>query len=180
MYSPLQESTELDAALSWTAVLVACAWVGMSGCNGGSDSLPVLKVYEVKGKVLLADGKPLSSGSVYLVPKGDLSVTPMPRSHRMERFPWLPADREKGRLPANTRSVSRPRMPGRAKSPRNPCPVQVHRRGQLRTRRHRAPRGKPVGSHRSQMTSRRIGPIESERAGCPGARSITCGCASAR
>ncbi len=60
----------------WIGVLVVCGWAGMAGCNGTTDSLPVLKVYEVKGKVLKADGRPLSSGSVYLVPKGDLTVTP--------------------------------------------------------------------------------------------------------
>ncbi len=46
------------------------------GC-GGSDSLPHYSVYEVKGKVLLASGKPLPSGFVYLVSKaGDLPITP--------------------------------------------------------------------------------------------------------
>ena len=33
-------------------------------------------MYEVKGKVLLADGKPLGGGWIYFVPKGDLPVTP--------------------------------------------------------------------------------------------------------
>jgi hypothetical protein len=33
-------------------------------------------VYEVKGKVLLADGQPLTGGWISFVPKGDLSVTP--------------------------------------------------------------------------------------------------------
>ncbi|MGP0064495.1 MAG: hypothetical protein ACLQGP_12970 [Isosphaeraceae bacterium] len=54
-------------------VLVLCALV--AGC-GHSDKLPALQVYEVKGKVLLADGKPLSSGWISFVPKGDLPVTP--------------------------------------------------------------------------------------------------------
>jgi len=47
----------------------------LAGCSN-SGSLPSLQVYEVKGKVLLADGKPLSSGFVFFVPKGDLPVTP--------------------------------------------------------------------------------------------------------
>jgi hypothetical protein len=47
-----------------------------AGCTGQPDSLPVLKVYEVKGKVLLADGKPLDNGSVYFVPTGELTITP--------------------------------------------------------------------------------------------------------
>ncbi len=54
-------------------VLAVCA--GLTGC-GKSDSLPVLQVFDVKGKVLLADGKPLSSGQIYFVSKGDLPVTP--------------------------------------------------------------------------------------------------------
>jgi hypothetical protein len=55
--------------------LVVAVGLGLAGC-GHSDSLPSLQVYEVKGTVLLADGKPLSAGWVYFVPKGDLTVTP--------------------------------------------------------------------------------------------------------
>jgi hypothetical protein len=58
-------------------VLVA-VWAGVSGCSN-SQALPVLTVYEVKGKVLLADGKPLADGWIYFVPKGDLTVTPSGR-----------------------------------------------------------------------------------------------------
>jgi hypothetical protein len=54
-------------------LIVACVW--LAGCREAT-SLPVLKVYEVKGKVLLADGQPLRNGWVYFVPKGDLSLTP--------------------------------------------------------------------------------------------------------
>ena len=56
-------------------VLVVAACAGLAGC-GKSDSLPVVQVYDVQGKVLLANGKPLSSGQIYFVPKGDLPVTP--------------------------------------------------------------------------------------------------------
>jgi len=55
--------------------LVVAACAGLAGC-GKSDSLPVLQVYDVRGKVLLADGKPLSGGQIYFVPKGDLPLTP--------------------------------------------------------------------------------------------------------
>jgi hypothetical protein len=55
--------------------LVVVVWAGLTGCRH-SESLPVLDVYEVKGKVLLADGNPLSGGWIYFVPKGDLPVTP--------------------------------------------------------------------------------------------------------
>jgi hypothetical protein len=57
------------------AGLVVVLLAGMGGCYH-SDSLPSVSVYEVKGKVLLADGSPLSEGWVYFVPKGDLSLTP--------------------------------------------------------------------------------------------------------
>jgi hypothetical protein len=40
-----------------------------------------LSVYEVKGKVVLADGQPLSSGWITFVPKGDLPVTPSSEIH---------------------------------------------------------------------------------------------------
>ena len=42
------------------------------GCGGKSDAPSAVTVYEVKGSVLLADGKPLSGGHVYLVPKEGL------------------------------------------------------------------------------------------------------------
>src|ERR1700751_3754817 len=57
---------------------VVAALAGLTGCSN-SQALPVLTVYEVKGKVLLADGKPLADGSIYFVPKGDLTVTPSGR-----------------------------------------------------------------------------------------------------
>ena len=59
----------------WLSTVVLTASAGLSGC-GQSDSLPKLRVYEVKGKVLLPDGKPLSSGLISFVPKGDLPITP--------------------------------------------------------------------------------------------------------
>jgi hypothetical protein len=62
----------------WSSLLVA-VWAGsMTGCSS-SQALPVLTVYEVKGKVLLADGKPLADGWIYFVAKGDLTVTPSGR-----------------------------------------------------------------------------------------------------
>ena len=60
----------------WLAGLAVAAGLGVTGC-GHSDGLPSLQVYEVKGKVLLSDGKPLTTGYVYFVPKnGDLPLTP--------------------------------------------------------------------------------------------------------
>jgi hypothetical protein len=40
---------------------------GVAGCGAASDAPPVVAVYEVKGKVLRADGKPLGGGRVYFV-----------------------------------------------------------------------------------------------------------------
>jgi hypothetical protein len=54
---------------------MAAALTTLVGC-GHSDSLPGYHVYEVKGKVVLADGKPLNGGWISFVPKGDLPVTP--------------------------------------------------------------------------------------------------------
>lgn len=59
----------------WGAILMAAVLTTLAGC-GRSDSLPVYQVYEVKGQVLLADGKPLNGGWIYFVPRGDLPVTP--------------------------------------------------------------------------------------------------------
>jgi hypothetical protein len=70
-------STGNRSWLGWARMtglsIAICA--GLAGCRG-SDSLPSLPVYEVKGKVLLSDGKPLGGGLISFVPKGDLAVTP--------------------------------------------------------------------------------------------------------
>ncbi len=60
------------------SALAVAVGVALAGCQN-SNSLPSLRVYEVKGKVLLASGKPLSSGWIYFVPKGDLPLTPSAR-----------------------------------------------------------------------------------------------------
>ncbi len=59
----------------WSGSVVAGLLAVLCGCQS-SDRLPSLTVYQVTGKVLLADGKPLTSGWIYFVPKSDLSVTP--------------------------------------------------------------------------------------------------------
>jgi hypothetical protein len=46
----------------------------VTGCGNDSGAPPVVTVYEVKGRVLLADGKPLSGGRVYFVPD-DRAIT---------------------------------------------------------------------------------------------------------
>jgi hypothetical protein len=57
------------------AALLTVALAALAGCHG-SDSLPNYQVYEVKGRVLLSDGKPLGSGWISFVSKADLPVTP--------------------------------------------------------------------------------------------------------
>ena len=101
-------------------VLVVCGWAGMAGCNGKTDSLPALKVYEVKGKVLKADGRPLSSGSVYFVPKGDLTVTPNAVIATDGTFSVVTGGSGAGAHPASTRSASRRRKLMRPRNPRDP------------------------------------------------------------
>jgi hypothetical protein len=61
-------------ARGFTSLVVAVA-AGLAGCSN-SGSLPHLQVYEVKGTVVLADGKPLTTGLVSFVPIGDLPITP--------------------------------------------------------------------------------------------------------
>jgi hypothetical protein len=59
----------------WPAALFTGALAALVGCNG-SGSLPNYQVYEVRGRVLLSDGKPLGGGWISFVSKADLPVTP--------------------------------------------------------------------------------------------------------
>jgi hypothetical protein len=52
---------------SWVVAAAAVFSAGVVGC-GTADTPPVVRVHEVKGKVLLRNGKPLPSGHVYFVP----------------------------------------------------------------------------------------------------------------
>lgn len=51
------------------AAMIAAVLTNLAGCGGGSGAPPVVTVHEVKGQVLLADGKPLGGGRIYFVPK---------------------------------------------------------------------------------------------------------------
>src|SRR5262249_52455439 len=68
-----QDRPNFFARLS--AVLVTTAVAALAGCSG-SDRLPNYQVYEVHGRVLLSDGKPLGGGWISFVSKADLPVTP--------------------------------------------------------------------------------------------------------
>jgi hypothetical protein len=72
------QGSRVDRRLSrtgWMRTAFLAAATGLFGCGNG-DSLPKLQVFEVKGQVLLADGKPLPSGWISFVPKGGLPITP--------------------------------------------------------------------------------------------------------
>ena len=51
------------------ACMILGAIVGITGCGDSSGAPPRVTVYEVKGQVLLSDGRPLSGGHVYFVSK---------------------------------------------------------------------------------------------------------------
>lgn len=53
------------------ASLTLTAPLALSGCGVPDPAPPVVKVYPVKGKVLLADGSPLKEGHVWFVPTKD-------------------------------------------------------------------------------------------------------------
>jgi hypothetical protein len=55
-------------ALSW-----ACAAV-LSGCGGNDNAAARSATYPVSGSIVLPDGKPMTSGTVYLVPKEKSTV----------------------------------------------------------------------------------------------------------
>lgn len=60
------------ASRRWVALAVS-GWLAVAGCGArpGSGTL-----YPVKGQVLLADGKPLSAGSVHFIPsRGGLTAS---------------------------------------------------------------------------------------------------------
>lgn len=50
-------------------VLYGILAVGCAGCGSTDGGVKPVTVYPVKGAVVLADGKPLSGGKVYFVPK---------------------------------------------------------------------------------------------------------------
>jgi hypothetical protein len=61
-----------------SARLVFCllASIAASGCGGDPNAPPIVKVYDVKGKVVLADGKPVTAARIFFVPKDGI-MTPV-------------------------------------------------------------------------------------------------------
>jgi len=55
-----------DSALRRVGWLLAAVAVGLAGCGGG-DPVQSMRLYPVKGKVLLEDGKPLTAGQIVFV-----------------------------------------------------------------------------------------------------------------
>ena len=138
---------------SWQVGLLGPPVAMLAGC-GHSDSLPATQVYEVKGKVLLADGKPLSGGWIYFVPKGDLPITPSGEIGSDGTFSLVtggsgegaPAGEYKVRIEAPQLQRAAPR------SRKKPViPGQVQRRGQLRPGRHGAGREQSTRADRAEV-----------------------------
>jgi hypothetical protein len=72
----------VNRLVSWSrsglvAMAAAVGLAALPGC-GDDNSVGSLTVYPVKGKVLLADGKPLSGGRVVLVPTGEAAAAISP------------------------------------------------------------------------------------------------------
>jgi hypothetical protein len=61
-----------------SARLVALLFASIvaTGCGGDPNAPPIVKVYDVKGKVVLADGKPLTDARIFFVPKDGI-MTPV-------------------------------------------------------------------------------------------------------
>ena len=78
--SPQSGRIEGFAGRRWMGGLVAATLAAATGC-GHSDSLPSYQVYEVKGQVLLANGKPLDTGRRLLRAQG----RPAPDPQRRDR-----------------------------------------------------------------------------------------------
>ena len=55
---------------TWSRRLILGFSMAIPACGGNSGAPPVVKVYGVKGSVLLADGRPLPGGRIYFVPEG--------------------------------------------------------------------------------------------------------------
>ena len=55
---------------SYVSILTVCGLVSLAGCSrGGAGVERSIRTYAVKGKVVFADGKPLTGGVVHFVPK---------------------------------------------------------------------------------------------------------------
>jgi len=104
--------------------LIVAGCVGLAGCRN-SESLPALRVYEVKGKVLLADGKPLSGGLVTFVPKGDLPVTPSGVIQSDGTFSLVTGGSGDGAPPGDYKvRVEAPQLQATGKSKKPPFPFK--------------------------------------------------------
>jgi hypothetical protein len=71
MTASRRPATALARNLSLSLTLALAAFVPAAGCGGGGDPTPIkveIQHQEVKGKVLLPNGKPLTRGRVVLTP----------------------------------------------------------------------------------------------------------------
>jgi hypothetical protein len=113
------------------AILLSSLIVGVAavigGCRNSADSLPALAVYEVKGRVLLADGKPLDGGWIYFVPKGDLPLTPSAEIGSDGTFSLTTGGSGAGAPPGDYKiRVETPQLPAPRKGQRPRVPSQYN------------------------------------------------------
>jgi hypothetical protein len=120
-----EPSPNRERQLTWPlGSLLVAGWLGLAGCQQ-ADSLPSLKVYEVDGKVLLADGKPLTSGWVYFVPKGDLTITPSGQIAPDGSFSLVTGGSGEGAPPGEYKiRIESPEFPAAEKSKKSRYPVK--------------------------------------------------------
>lgn len=75
MITTKPKRTTRQRILLHTLAVAALAFpVTLSGCGVSDPPPPIVTVYPVKGKVLLADGSPLKGGHVWFVPKSDSAL----------------------------------------------------------------------------------------------------------
>jgi hypothetical protein len=108
----------------WLSGLIVAVGAGLAGCRG-SDSLPAFQVYEVKGQVLLADGKPLRGGWISFVPKGDLPITPSGEIGSDGTFSLVTGGSGEGAPPGEYKvRIEAPQLPAAPKRRKPPFPTK--------------------------------------------------------
>jgi hypothetical protein len=90
----------------------------LSGCGSSNDAPRKVTVYEVKGKLLLPDGKPLSGGHVYFVPT-DGALAPEAKVGADGSFSLVTANSGEGAPPGDYKVRVEPADPSLI-SPRRP------------------------------------------------------------
>jgi hypothetical protein len=90
--------------------LGAACLAGVAGC-GSSDAPARVDVFEVQGKVLLSDGKPLSGGSIFFVPVKDSLIIPNGKINQDGTFSLSTGDSGAGAPPGEYKVRIEPQDP---------------------------------------------------------------------